>query len=326
MFDFLTINYLENLGIKGCITKGVEVWMNCPFHNEEKPSSKINLETGRFKCFGCGKSLGVMEFLLKNGKKITDFNMEFFRQLVRAEKNNIYEKRKNDKDILKEFRDRKKGEEITHIKDDFLLQFTNKKFPKRLVDTMGYDHLLKYEIMLDEKNNTIVFPVRDIDGYLIAVAGREYYTGKFFFYKVIYKGILGINRALYSNKVIIVEGLRDWLLLSKMKTPVLCLMGSELSKKGVESLKRLREGKLDEIILGLDNDKTGERAYEKICGIILKENLCDKLYKITPTMKDWMEMYENGIDLYGIENEKKTYLEYKVEKRNSQGRESYISK
>lgn len=313
MFDFLTLDYIKSLGIKGSVVRGNEIWMNCPFHMEEKPSSKINLETGRFKCFGCGKSLGIMDFLLQNGKKMSDFNMAFFRELARSEKNNIYEKKKIKDDPLLKFRNKEKDEK-SYIKDSFLDQFTQKKFPKKFVEMMGYDHILKYEVMYDEKNNTLVFPVRDIDGYLVSVAGREYYSGKFFFYKVIYKGLLGVNRAVYSDSIMIVEGLRDWLLLSKFfNFPVVCLMGSELSSKGISDIKYLRREKLYEIILGLDNDKTGERAFDHISKIIIKEDLCDRLYKMTPILKDWMDMYKEGIDL---NVKKKTYLEYKLERKS----------
>lgn len=36
----------------------------CPFHSETQPSFKVYLDTQRFKCFGCGASGDVIEFLM----------------------------------------------------------------------------------------------------------------------------------------------------------------------------------------------------------------------------------------------------------------------
>src|SRR4051794_4713935 len=35
----------------------------CPFHQEKTPSFKVNRKTQRFKCFGCGASGDVLDFL-----------------------------------------------------------------------------------------------------------------------------------------------------------------------------------------------------------------------------------------------------------------------
>jgi DNA primase len=37
----------------------------CPFHSEDTPSFSVNSELGIFKCFGCGESGDVIEFLMK---------------------------------------------------------------------------------------------------------------------------------------------------------------------------------------------------------------------------------------------------------------------
>lgn len=40
----------------------------CPFHSETQPSFKVWLDTQRFKCFGCGASGDVIEFLMIHKK------------------------------------------------------------------------------------------------------------------------------------------------------------------------------------------------------------------------------------------------------------------
>ena len=42
---------------------GVERSVLCPFHNERKPSCKIELERKIFQCFGCGTKGNILEFV-----------------------------------------------------------------------------------------------------------------------------------------------------------------------------------------------------------------------------------------------------------------------
>ncbi len=44
---------------------GRNVFTVCPFHNEKTPSFSLNSELGIFKCFGCGESGDVIEFIQK---------------------------------------------------------------------------------------------------------------------------------------------------------------------------------------------------------------------------------------------------------------------
>lgn len=37
----------------------------CPFHDEDTPSFNFNIETGLFKCFGCGESGNAVTFVAK---------------------------------------------------------------------------------------------------------------------------------------------------------------------------------------------------------------------------------------------------------------------
>ena len=37
--------------------------IKCPFHNDDKPSCKIYLDTNTYNCFGCGKTGDVIQFI-----------------------------------------------------------------------------------------------------------------------------------------------------------------------------------------------------------------------------------------------------------------------
>ncbi|MFD1467067.1 DNA primase [Hymenobacter caeli] len=44
--------------------KGQNLWAPCPFHNEKSPSFSVNPAKGLYKCFGCGKAGGVVQFVM----------------------------------------------------------------------------------------------------------------------------------------------------------------------------------------------------------------------------------------------------------------------
>jgi DNA primase len=43
---------------------GQNYWACCPFHNEKSPSFSVNPSKGLYKCFGCGKAGGVVQFVM----------------------------------------------------------------------------------------------------------------------------------------------------------------------------------------------------------------------------------------------------------------------
>ncbi|WP_223649881.1 DNA primase [Hymenobacter psoromatis] len=44
--------------------KGQNYWACCPFHNEKSPSFSVNPSKGLYKCFGCGKAGGIIQFVM----------------------------------------------------------------------------------------------------------------------------------------------------------------------------------------------------------------------------------------------------------------------
>lgn len=43
---------------------GQNYWACCPFHNEKSPSFSVNPSKGLYKCFGCGKAGGIVQFVM----------------------------------------------------------------------------------------------------------------------------------------------------------------------------------------------------------------------------------------------------------------------
>ncbi|MBI2901925.1 MAG: DNA primase [Planctomycetes bacterium] len=48
--------------------KGGSYWACCPFHDEKTPSFHVHPERQMFKCFGCGKAGGVIDFVMEHEK------------------------------------------------------------------------------------------------------------------------------------------------------------------------------------------------------------------------------------------------------------------
>ncbi|QKG52099.1 DNA primase [Hymenobacter sp. BRD67] len=44
--------------------QGQNYWACCPFHNEKSPSFSVNPSKGLYKCFGCGKAGGIIQFVM----------------------------------------------------------------------------------------------------------------------------------------------------------------------------------------------------------------------------------------------------------------------
>ena len=48
--------------------KGRNYWGLCPFHSEKTPSFSVSADKQIFKCFGCGKGGGAINFVMEMGK------------------------------------------------------------------------------------------------------------------------------------------------------------------------------------------------------------------------------------------------------------------
>ena len=73
---FFTPEFLEELRSKNDLVsvasnyitlnkRGGNFWACCPFHNEKEPSMSIKPDGQFFKCFGCGESGNVINFVMK---------------------------------------------------------------------------------------------------------------------------------------------------------------------------------------------------------------------------------------------------------------------
>jgi DNA primase len=57
VLDYLRVQSIDHK------VRGRSVWILCPFHDEQKASLHIDIEDGRWYCFGCGKGGGFAKFI-----------------------------------------------------------------------------------------------------------------------------------------------------------------------------------------------------------------------------------------------------------------------
>lgn len=61
---------MADAGITNASDKGSQYEITCPFHEDKRPSCRLNKETGQFHCFSCGRKGTYTKFLWElNGKQ-----------------------------------------------------------------------------------------------------------------------------------------------------------------------------------------------------------------------------------------------------------------
>lgn len=272
---------------------GENVQTNCPFHKngqERKPSFGVNGEIDKCHCFSCGW-VGTIEEMIselygyqdegKFGKRwlIKRFNtveietrpniMEGFNG-----RNNITIRNNND---IHRFKQHIQGDKST---EQYSGEITEEELDKyRYIHPYMFERGLtdeiieRFDIGYDRERKEITFPVRDIEGRCVFVAGRSV-KSKFFrlpkgMDKPIYcadKFRTGTYRTAY-----ITESFLNCLTCWKYDKPAMAMIGTG-NKKQYEILNKLP---VREYILAFDPDEAGRKATERfrknVHGKIIKE-------------------------------------------------------
>lgn len=197
------ISSYVNLTQAGRSFKGV-----CPFHQDHSPSMHVSPEKGIFKCFACGASGGVFEFVekyenvswieavsivankcgielsqnvlqsnqssyFKEEYEIMDLTEKFFVNNLKTnygiEALNYLKERGIDEEIIKEF-----GIGLSLDDKDTLFKLLSKKnYGTDLLDEIGLININNGNIY-DFFTRRITFPLWDKDGHIVGFSGRIY--------------------------------------------------------------------------------------------------------------------------------------------------------
>lgn len=188
-----------------------QFWVKCPFHgggNERTASCRLNLEMGRYYCFGCHETGDIFTLVMK--KEGLDFSgaVEYLARkagIELEEATNEDKVRKSEKDMLYELNSRlsntfiyylketKEGEKAReylkkrHVSDEMIEKFSlgyapsNPDFLYSFLKKKGYSaEFLAKSGLFSQKNarwplfaDRLMFPIRDRQGRVIAFSGRD---------------------------------------------------------------------------------------------------------------------------------------------------------
>lgn len=268
---------------------GENIQTNCPFHKggqERKPSFGINGEKDKCHCFSCGWA-GTIEEMISELYGYQDEGKFGKRWLIKRFNTVEIETRPN---IMEGFNGR-------NIKNDILGGRCSSNIPDKISDNQDtfisdeeldkyrYIHPYMYErgltdeiierfdIGYDRERKEITFPVRDIEGRCVFIAGRS--TERKFF-----RLPKGMDKPIYQaykfslgkyTTAFITESFLNCLTCWKYNKPAMAMIGTG-NKKQYEILNKLP---VREYILAFDPDEAGRKATERfrknVHGKIIKE-------------------------------------------------------
>ena len=112
------------------------------------------------------------------------------------------------------------------------------------------------------------------------------------------KGFVGINKTRNESKIILVEGVLDALYLNIKEEPTMSIGGSSLSDSQINALQNAG---IEEVILALDSDKSGQESTEKIIKTLMTTDLKTYVISLPEGYKDPDELIrDKGIESFQI--------------------------
>lgn len=268
---------------------GSNIQTNCPFHKqgqEKKPSFGVNGEKDKCHCFACGWSGSIEEMVSElfgyndAGKFGKNWLVKRFNSVEIETRPNIMEgfNGRNIKNgILSGRRSSNICDKISNNQDSFIDDEELDKY--RYIHPYMYkrgltDEIIeRFDIGYDRERKEITFPVRDIEGRCVFVAGRSV-EGKFFrlpkaIDKPIYQGYMFVD-GTYKT-AFITESFLNCLTCWKYNKPAMAMIGTG-NQKQYEILNNLP---VRSYILAFDPDEAGRKATERfrknVRGKIIKE-------------------------------------------------------
>ena len=278
---------------------GDNIQTSCPFHKngqERKPSFGVNGEIDKCHCFSCGWAGTIEEMISElygyqdEGKFGKRWLVKRFNTVEIETRKNIMEDFKNDNNTLCSSlynRSNKRSDRIlcgktrqVRLSDETeQKEITEKELDKyRYIHPYMYSRCLtdeiieRFDIGYDRERKEITFPVRDIEGRCVFVAGRSV-KSKFF------RLPKGMDKPVYQayhfrcgkyRTAYITESFLNCLTCWKYDKPAMAMIGTG-NRKQYEILNKLP---VREYILAFDPDEAGRKATERF-----KKNVHGKIIK-----------------------------------------------
>lgn len=257
--------YTKVYAYYNCISSMSKFKVCCFFHQDPKPSLQINLLTGSFYCYGCGKTGDIYKFIQLIEKCNRFASIKIYNKIVNTKDNINYNYVKeikivNDVDARLEAKRYFYSLNKTnwgYISNHYML---NRGIKKKV--------LLDYDVRINNSSNyPIIIPIIDntrFKGYVCRTDKKDIEQDRKYLYNKGFKKNKCVVGKYTKDFVIVTEGILDQmrmisLLDSKIITEVVSIFGWCISSEQVKKLKR--KG-IKYIINGLDNDVSGRQGYK----------------------------------------------------------------
>ena len=251
---------------------GENLQTNCPFHKngqERKPSFGVNGEIDRCHCFSCSWSGTIEEMISElygyqdEGKFGKRWLIKRFNSVEIETRPNIMDgfNARNNRNINRLDNLNNNPVDNTYISDEELDKY--RYIHPYLYERGLTDEIIeRFDIGYDRERKEITFPVRDIEGRCVFIAGRSV-ERKFF------RLPKGIDKPIYCadkfrngtyRTAYITESFLNCLTCWKYDKPAIAMLGTG-NKNQYEILNKLP---VREYILAFDPDEAGRKATERL--------------------------------------------------------------
>jgi DNA primase len=231
----------------------------CPFHSDLNASMQIDLNRGKYYCYGCNAKGNAKDFI-KHMENCNDL-----RSLVILNKILNGGKKKNIQVTYSEVKTNEEYLEEAKLYFYSLSQPEWKCIKNSYMHSRGFNSktLTKVDARINASNDYgIILPMLDngeFKGYVCRATNKEVEKERKYLYNK------GFNRRdtlvgnYFKNWVVVVEGYMDWLKLVQFGVKNCCaILGWKITKEQIIKLKTYT----NKIICALDNTETGDKGFE----------------------------------------------------------------
>lgn len=190
-----------------------DLWGLSPLKDEVTPSFSVSPTKQRFYDFSSGYFGNVLDFICKYHNCEFHKGLKILKEFAKIEDENSEEhvvKRLLATSIAKKYRDQKKPVKESKsviLPDDYMdrYEWDLSKMSGWLKEGIGEDALKFFQVRFDPYSNRIVYPIRNLEGKIVNVAGRtidpdfkEKKLRKYTYFKPL--GMLDTIYGLFENK------------------------------------------------------------------------------------------------------------------------------
>lgn len=156
--------------------RGRDYFGHCPLHVDNTPSFSITPSKNSYYCFSCGRSGGIIGYLMDYehlrfddavGKAAKLGNMDLSK-MCRSQTMTFLKKTKN---LMRE------KEQVVHeiLNANELNKYSHEDVTEWIDEGILQEVMDLFEVRINDRDNRIVYPVYDINGNLINIKGRTRY-------------------------------------------------------------------------------------------------------------------------------------------------------